>query len=473
MRLRSKAIATFACSCLMLESSFGQSPAAQPPTSVGATPDPAVIQAPVVSTVSEEEWTTSETVDESEPNLYLGGLSERLRMTGDWGGARSNLAERGLTFDLFSTQFYQGVVAGGRDQSWEYGHKLDYLFNVDGGKLGLMEGAFLYLHGESKFGDSVNNIDGLLLPSNVPLLFPKPNDDVTALTAIKYTQALSEQFAVFGGKINSLDEYALKYSPGMGTNLPGLNGFMNTGLVFNPIIARTIPYATTGVGAAFLRDLKPFLSVTAFDPEERSTRGFEDSYARGVVVAVDMQLRSKLGGRPGLINVGGVYSNAHYRSIDPASYLSNLPLLRLQALGVTAPEETGSWALYANHYQALWVDGCDEKRSWGVFGQYGISDGNPNPIRFVANLGVGGRSPLRFRTYDTFGVGFFYTGLSDEFKALASVVLPQHDEYGVEVFYNYAITPWCRLTGDVQVARPSTVGFDTTVITGGRLQILF
>ena len=108
-----------------------------------------------------------------------------------------------------------------------------------------------------------------------------------------------------------------------------------------------------------------------------------------------------------------------------------------------------------------------------MFGQYGISDGNPNPIRFVANLGVGGRSPLRFRTYDTFGVGFFYTGLSDEFKALASVVLPQHDEYGVEVFYNYAITPWCRLTGDVQVARPSTVGFDTTVITGGRLQILF
>jgi len=296
---------------------------------------------------------------------------------------------------------------------------------------------------------------------------------VTALTAFKYTQAFSENFVVFGGKINTLDDYALKYSPGMGTNLPALAGFMNTGLVFNPIIARTIPYATTGFGAAFLRDEKPVLTVMALDPEDRSTRGFEDSYDRGAVWAVDLQLRTRLMDRPGIINAGGVYSTASYRSVDPASYLNNLPLLELQAAGVPASEETGSWAFYVNHYQALWVDAHDEDRTWGVFGQYGISDGNPNPIRFVANFGVGRRSPLRCRKYDTFGIGFFYTGLSEEFKNLAAFVLPQQNEYGTELFYNYAITPWARLTGDVQLARPSTVGLDNTVITGLRMQILF
>jgi len=444
--------------------------AAQAPTG-GAVQSGPIIVAPA----GEEGWVKAGgtiVADSAEPNPYEGNLSERLRLTGDWGGARTNLKEcRGVTVDLYSTQFYQGVVAGGRDEDWNYGHKLDYLLNVDGGKLGL-KGAFLYLHGETRFGESVNGIDGLLLPSNLPLAFPKPEGTETALTAFKYTQALSESFAVFGGKINTLDEFPMKYSPGIGNNLPGLAGFMNTSLVFNPIMARTIPYATTAFGASVLRDGKPFLTVMALDPEDRSTRGFEDSYARGVVTNVDLQLRTCFMDRPGVINVGGIYSNADYRAIDPAAYLNNLPLLQLQGQ-VAAPEESGSWALYLNHYQALWVDHCDHDRTWGLFGMWGISDGNPNPIKFVANIGLGGHSPIRCRKYDTFGLGFFYTGLSDEFKDLAAPVLAQHDEYGVEGFYNYAIRPWCRLTGDLQVARPSTQGIDTTVILGTRLQILF
>jgi porin len=77
------------------------------------------------------------------------------------------------------------------------------------------------------------------------------------------------------------------------------------------------------------------------------------------------------------------------------------------------------------------------------------------------------------RTLDSFGVGYFYLGLSDNYKQLARPFLPQRDEYGMELFYNLAITPWCRLTGDFQVARPSTIGLDTAIITGLRLQVLF
>jgi porin len=80
---------------------------------------------------------------------------------------------------------------------------------------------------------------------------------------------------------------------------------------------------------------------------------------------------------------------------------------------------------------------------------------------------------IRGRTLDTFGVGYFYLGLSDNFKALAGPFRPQRDEYGVELFYNFAITPWARFTADVQIARPSTVGLDTAIIPGVRLQLLF
>jgi porin len=409
-------------------------------------------------------------------NPYAGDIWTRSRLTGDWWGTRSALAERGLTFDLSATQFYQGVVQGGRQRDWEYGGKIDYFANLDGGKLGLWQGLFVNLHAETRFGTSVNNIDGLIAPSNIAMQFPDSNTSITSITGLKITQALSENFAVYAGKLNTLDEYPIRYglyNPELGLNRPGLGGFINTSLVFNPIAARTVPYSAAGVGSAVLRDGEPVFTFTVFDPEERATSGLERLYARGVVLVPDLIVRTTLFGRPGTYNFGGTYSNAKYRSFSPAAYL-DIPLAELRRGGEgEGPQETGSWSVYSNFYQSLWVDPSDEKRTWGVFGQFGLSDGNPNPIRHVANGGIGGRSMIPGRRLDTFGLGFFYLGLSNEFKTLTAPILSQRDEYGVELFYNYAITPWCRLTYDFQVARPSTRALDTAIITGLRLQLNF
>jgi porin len=320
----------------------------------------------------------------------------------------------------------------------------------------------------------VNGIDGLIAPSNIPMNVPDPVAHVTSITGLKFAQALSENFAVFFGKINTLDEYPLRYSPGLGTNRSGLEGFMNTSLIFNPIGARTIPYAAAGIGAAVMQDGEPLFTFTVFDPQERATRGLEDLFGLGVLLVPDLVLRGTPFGRPGVLNIGGTWSSAQYRSFDPAAYLSILSdiLAGNPNKILTSPVENGSWSAYANFYQSLWVDPSDEKRTWGVFGQSGVSDGNPNPFRFVASGGIGGRSMFPGRTLDTFGAGLFFLGLSSNFKALSQPFNPQRDEYGVELFYNYAVTPWCRLTGDVQVARPTTVALDTVVIAGLRLQIL-
>lgn len=409
-------------------------------------------------------------IDESVPaavNPYEGDLFKRMRLTGDWGGHRSALKEKGLVFDLLATQFYQGVAGGGRIREFEYGGKLDYLFHGDGGALGILPGSFLDIHAETRFGNSVNNIDGLIAPSNIAMQFPTPDGSVTSITGFKMTQALSPNFAVYLGKINTLDEYPLKYSPGMGNNRPGLEGFMNTSLVFNPIAARTLPYATGAVGFAILQEGEPLFTLTVFDPEERAARGMQGLYSEGMVLVPDLLLKTRFLGKQGKFNFGGTYSSAKYTSTEPAAYLAIPP-----GEG-PAPVETGSWCLYSNFYQALWVDAADEKRTWGVFGEFGISDGNPNPVRYVTNAGLGGRSPFSGRTLDTFGIGFFYMGLSDQFKALTSTRIPQQNEYGVELFYNYAITPWCRLTTDLQFAEPSTKPLATAILAGLRLQMLF
>lgn len=438
---------------------------------------PSTAERPAMSADMEPHESTEASAEEPKlpANPYEGNLRTRSRLTGDWFGLRSALAEKGLTFDMSATQFYQGVDSGGRIRQWDYGGKLDYFGTLDSEKLGLWKGLLVNLHGETRFGTSVNNIDGLLAPSNIAMQFPDPNHSITSLTGLKITQALNENFAAFMGKINTLDEYPLHYglySADLGLNRPGLGGFMNTSLVFNPIMARTIPYSAAAVGGAVMKDGEPVFTLTVFDPEERATKGLEDLYARGVVIAPDLILRAKFFDRPGVFNIGGTYSNATYRSLSPIAYL-DVPLSTLRRGAGEGPQIKGSWCVYGNFFQALWVDPADEKRGWGVFGQTGISDGNPNPAKYVLNAGLGGASMIPGRTRDVFGVGFFYVGLSDSFKALTAPVLPQRDEYGVELFYNYAVTPWCRLTADFQAARPSTQSFNTVVITGLRLQLLF
>src|SRR5690606_27376054 len=153
---------------------------------------------------------------------------------------------------------------------------------------------------------------------------------------------------------------------------------------------------------------------TVFDPRERATEGLEDLYEEGVVLVPDFIVPTRLLGLPGKVNFGGTYSNADYRTVDPAAYLTLPP----EVITAGGPVENQSWSLYSNFYRASWVEPYDDKRTCGFFGQFGLSDGNPNPIHYVASGGIGGRAMSPGRTLDTFGVGYFYLGLSDEFKPL-------------------------------------------------------
>jgi porin len=108
-----------------------------------------------------------------------------------------------------------------------------------------------------------------------------------------------------------------------------------------------------------------------------------------------------------------------------------------------------------------------------VFGNFGISDGKPNPIKWSAIAGIGGSSPIPGRKHDTFGAGYYYLGYSDDFKRDARVVIPVRDERGVELFYNLGATPWCHITADLQVVTPTPTLAETSVVLGLRTKIDF
>lgn len=406
------------------------------------------------------------------PSPYAGSLWERSFLLGDLGGWRDEAASDGVTVNVSSTQFYQGVASGGIQRNFAYSGRNDYLVNVDGEKAGLWKGLFITLHGETRYGETVDSSTGAIMPSNVGMLFPTTNGSATALTGVKITQALSEEFLVFGGKINTLDGLTQTYAGGR-----GVDAFMNMGLAFPLVAARTVPYSSLGGGFAVLHEMQPVFSFMVLDTKNSpTTSGFEDFFHNGVTMLSQVQVPVTLMGRPGHQGITGTYSTGSYGDLTPTAYFDpNVGPV------ITTGTTSGSWCVFYSADQALYVDPCNPKRSWGLFTNIGLADNGPSPIRWSANVGLGGSSPIVSRPLDTFGVGYSYVGYSGPVKDLAPVLLPIRDDRAVELFYNYAVTPWFRLTPDLQIlipAREQTLppgaeSINTAVVVGMRAKIDF
>ena len=155
------------------------------------------------------------------PSPFDGDCCVRPLMLGSLCGVRDQLAAHGITFNADTYQIYQGVATGGIHNVFEYSGHNDYFINVDGEKAGLWKGLFISLHGETRYGDSVSSDTGAILPVNTAALFPTASGSETALTGVKFTQALSENFVTFAGKINLLDAFPMPI-----TGARDLDGFL-------------------------------------------------------------------------------------------------------------------------------------------------------------------------------------------------------------------------------------------------------
>jgi porin len=108
-----------------------------------------------------------------------------------------------------------------------------------------------------------------------------------------------------------------------------------------------------------------------------------------------------------------------------------------------------------------------------VFGLFGFSDANPNPVAWIATVGVGGTSLLPGRSRDTFGVGYYFAGVSNMLINSLEPVSPVGDEEGVELFYNVEVAKWFRVTPDLQILNPTRQDAETAVVAGLRAQLVF
>ncbi len=73
-----------------------------------------------------------------------------------------------------------------------------------------------------------------------------------------------------------------------------------------------------------------------------------------------------------------------------------------------------------------------------------------------------------------FGVAYAYTDLSDVLKDDLQLIgfRRQQVEHQVETFYNFHMTPWLRLTADLQFIRPTRPRAHTAIVPGVRLELI-
>jgi porin len=391
-----------------------------------------------------------------------GDVWSRDRLTGDWGGLRSQLEERGVELRGDVVSVFQGIASGGRDEDSGIGGSADLFVDLDSEKMGLWPGGFLTIFAEAQFGDNVIRKTGALTPSNTDALFPLPDEDKVTLSNVVFAQFLTESFGVFGGKVETLEGDLNAFAGGRGKDQ-----FLNSNFVFNPVTLLAIPYSALGGGLLYLLpDDMGTINVSVLDPGgQPDEAGFDDAFGEGVVISAEGRVAVELFERPGHQSLGFVVSTADFNS------LGDLDRLLLPPGAVVVGKESSSWAVYYNFDHYLYVE-SDGEQGVGVFGRFGWADRDSNPIERFYSIGIGGQGIVPGRDQDSFGVGYYYQEVSNQVSNFVATLADLDDGQGGEIWYSIELTPWMHLTLDFQVIE-STGPFDTAIVGGLRGKVDF
>src|SRR5258705_2930485 len=378
---------------------------------------------------------------------YSGDIWNRSTLTGDWGGLRNQLAEKGVTLDMGLTQAAQGVVHGGKSGAWQYGGRGDIVMNIDSQKLGLWPGAFLNLEAEGNWASSVNRNSGALMPVNDSQILPLPGENFD-LIALNFSQFLSPYFGLTIGKyatVTATSGDMNEFAHGKGDTQ-----FMNMAFNFNPILAFTVPYSTLGTGVIVLPTKDPkeaIVTVMVLQANGKpNTSGFGDLDGNKITLAAEGRVRTDFFSLTGHQLFGTSFSNKKLTSIDQ----------RLSSIAETRALDAkkGTSNLYYNFDQYLYEPKTGADLCVGLFGRLSVSDGDPNFMNFFVSFGVGGKGAFDSRPLDQFGLGYYF--INNANPTIQGPIRTRNflrDEYGFEAYYNFAITPWLQLTPDIQVVR--------------------
>ncbi len=396
------------------------------------SPDPPAPQ------VDEE---STDAKDEKPPQPYSLGSTDRL--TGDWGGKRAWLEERGVEVSLSLTAIYQQNVHGGvrtRNAHRVTGsYDLELTFDLE--KTSGWQGAKAYIFGQGGWGDGISEL------GYVGELF-SVNTDATGDRAIDVLEFwieqsfLGEKLRVQVGKINLSNEFLtnayandetaqfLNYALVLPQQVPipgDAWGHLGAQAVFSPtdwlylsagVADAQADYRETGLNTAFHGE-DYFFGIFEFGltPTLSSTRGnHSGNYRFGVWY--DPQPK------PEFFNANGIARRIPFQRDDVGFYTSCDQLVF---------KENGD---------------DDDTQGIGVFLRYGFAHAEVNELEHFWSAGAQYKGLLPTRDEDVIGFGVAQGIVSRFVKRIGET---PHRETALELYYNIQVAPWLNISPDFQV----------------------
>jgi porin len=391
-----------------------------------------------------------------------GDALARSTLTGDWGGGRTWLEAHGLTLKPRFTQYYQGLGAGkgANDHTAEYGNKLDLTLNADLGELGLWQGLTLSAHAEYNSGAHVNLQGGALMPINVALMFPGiKGPDRFDVTNVAFRQTLSNRASLLLGKVSIIDYCDRKpFHGGV-----GIDAFWN--IVFAAPPSGTVPVSFLGAILTIPTRAASY-SVWFYDPNTSLNRSALDHpFADGFTLRGSVSVPVTMAGMTGHQGLAVSYSNKPGTDLDT---LDGIPI----PPSPSTPKKDQRYYFAYTIDQFLYQSEANPGEGVGLFGQFEVSDGNPNPLKWMGFGGIGGTGLIPGRSRDSWAIGYYYAAPSRYLQDVPAPFPALYHEQAVEAFYNVALTPWMILGADLQIISPSAAS-ETAIFPGLRLQFRF
>ena len=392
----------------------------------------------------------------------------RPTLTGDWLGLRSHLQESGITFRGNSTHFAFGVDGGinvpvpppfGQGDSFKYTGRGEYDWIFDLEKFGGMPQGKLLVGLQHWYGEyaNVSLRTGTFAPPVFAAALPTAPDNpgTPYITDFLWTQPLSEKLVVFAGKKNVVGTAdQTQFAGGDGTNQ-----FINQALIANPAFLLGLPYTSFTAGIVMPRKWG-LSTVYVYDPQDRTRDFFRltDLFSEGIIVGGQVTVNTNFFCRPGEHHVGGIWKHLDQTDLRLEAPAPEYPYPTVPGF----PTKADAYTIYYGFDQYLGVFpgqrpglGPNKKpRGWGMFGRASISDGNPTPLDYFLSLGLGGDSRVGCDRGDTWGLGWFYIGTTNDYGAIPRAKFGPRDGTGLELYYNVQVNRWLNITPDVQYVRP-------------------
>ena len=411
--------------------------------------------------------------------LLLLGVPDRFAIGGevDWqdlatrptlldyeGSPKEQLRALGITTNVWVTQFYQGQTEGDATKAWFYGGKVDAFLKVDR----LWPGFHVNVQYEHYLGDNLNREDFALIPVNTALAYLSGDGYQQALS-VSVTQDFGDHVSVSAGKFNMMT--LASQTPLIGGG--GIDTFMNRALALpstgvgytaarGALGDRVVISAPYTLGGAVTFKTEPFiLTLAILDPRSAIDPAvIEYPFAKGRAWGAALTIPTEFFGLRGFQTFRGAYSDAY--GID----LDSLP-------GPISIKQ-GYWFTSYAVQQNLVQSDANPAIGWGLFTLVTLSDGNPNPVKWSALAGLAGNNLMEGRENDRWGFGVFQYGFSEPLlNGLAALGFDRRDESGLEAFYNFTITPWLRLSADLQWIEPWNPAKSQATYAALRLQTKF